>query len=151
MVNINKLNELTQALGNPAKKDGVQKGTDGFQNALNNAMETRESTSELTGTSGLGELVSTRPVIADPSGAVSGRTGDLLDLLDSYVQQLENSQVSLKALAPLIQQINDQAQQLQEESQGLGADHSELKTIADQTALAAQSEFMRFQRGDYLS
>lgn len=151
MVNINQLNELTQSLNPSTKTDNGKGDADAFQNALNKAMDTPGDTSESAAASGLGEISATRPILNDPSAAISGQTEKLLDLLDSYAGQLESSQVTLKQIAPMIQEINDAAGQLQQESQGLGSDHEELKNIADQTVMTARSEYIRFQRGDYLS
>jgi hypothetical protein len=101
---------------------------------------------------GLGEITSARtmPVPAQPE-LVSGSTEKLLELLDSYAGQLQNPDISLKHLAPVLETINQKADQLVTETLSLGPDHAGLKDIATQTAVAARVEYVKFQRGDYLS
>ena len=75
----------------------------------------------------------------------------LLGLLDDYSSKLENPGVSLKNIAPVLEKINQNADSLLKESMSLGSGNQELKNIATQTVIAARSEYVRFQRGDYLS
>jgi hypothetical protein len=54
-------------------------------------------------------------------------------------------------MAPVLETIHQRADQLVEETRTLGSDHAGLRDIATQTAVAAQTEYIKFQRGDYLS
>jgi hypothetical protein len=160
MVNINQINELTQSVGGTTAGASKTKKTDAFKNALSQALaqtekgdidETESSRMGTPTTSALGEIPSTGLRVQDQSAIVSGKTDTLLGLLDVYSNQLENPGVSLKSIAPILEQINQNADSLLKESTSLGTGNQELKDIATQTVIAARTEYVRFQRGDYLS
>ena len=156
MANINQINELTQSMGGAT---GVPKTgkTDAFKNALTQALNQAEqaneteSPGETTMAPALEEIASTGLCIQDQSSIVSGKTDKLLGLLDAYSSKLENPEVSLKSIAPILEQINQNADSLLKESVFLGTGDTKLKEIATQTVIAAQTEYVKFQRGDYLS
>ena len=104
-----------------------------------------------TQVSGLGEIAAPSFDLEDPSSIVTGKTDELLGLLDSYVSQLEDPNVSLKNIAPMLDKINANAGSLLEDTRFLGEADSGLKDIATQTVVAARTEYEKFQRGDYLS
>ncbi|MEH0021218.1 MAG: hypothetical protein V6Z89_16310 [Desulfobacter sp.] len=152
MVNINQINELIQSMGNPAQiKSKAGEGAEGFDSILNNALDSTESAEGETKSTALGEIASPAFNLEDPSSVVTGKTDELLDLLDTYASQLDNPGVSLKSIAPVLEEIKANAGSLLEQTQFLGAQDSGLKDIATQTAVAAQVEYEKFQRGDYLS
>ncbi|MCP4720270.1 MAG: hypothetical protein GY860_12500, partial [Desulfobacteraceae bacterium] len=99
----------------------------------------------------LEEIASTGLRIQNQSSIVSGKTDKLLGLLDAYSSKLENPEVSLKSIAPILEQINQNADSLLKESVFLGTGDTKLKEIATQTVIAAQTEYVKFQRGDYLA
>jgi hypothetical protein len=105
----------------------------------------------ITMATALGEIPSVGLKVQDQSSIVSGKTDMLLGLLDDYSSKLENPGVSLKNIAPVLEKINQNADSLLKESMSLGSGNQELKNIATQTVIAARSEYVRFQRGDYLS
>lgn len=153
MVNIHQINELTQSLQGTQAKDTKPGGGEAFKNALEQAIEESEFSEMKTNApvSGLEEVTPTQVVqIQQPSEIVSGSTDKLLGMLDDYASQLENSGVSLKQLAPVLEQINEDAEKLLSQTQSLGNANAELKNIATQAAVTAQAEYVKFQRGDYL-
>ena len=154
MVNIHQINELTQSFQGPQAKGAKPEGSDAFKNALSQALEETESPDMQTSaaTAGLGEITSTQAIqIQQPADIVSGSTDKLLGLLDTYASQLENPGVPLKQIAPVLEQINENAGNLLKQTQALGNADADLKDIATQTAMAARTEYVKFQRGDYLS
>ena len=161
MVNINHINELKQSMGVPAVGTPEAEKTGGFENALTQALgqadqvgqtdETEPPGMEKITAPALGEIPSTGLYLQDQSAIVSEKTETLLGLLDAYSNKLENSGVSLKSIAPILEQINQKADNLLTESVSLGAGNTNLKDIATQTVIAAQTEYQRFQRGDYVS
>ena len=156
MAGINHINDLTQSMGKAAKTPKADR-TGAFNNALTQALDKKTDktagSSEMgpTSASALGEIPSTGLRIQDPSAIVSGKTDKLLGLLDAYVRQLEDPAVSLKAIAPILEQINEKADTLLKETASLGPGNKGLKNIATQTVVAARTEYLRFQRGDYVS
>ena len=85
------------------------------------------------------------------SDIVSGQTDKLLGMLDSYSSQLVDPDISLKSIAPIVEEINHNAGNLLKETKNLTDSDISLKEIANQTVIAAQTEYFKFQRGDYLS
>ena len=164
MVDINPINELAQSLGRSTTGTSKNEKTGGFKNALTQALgqegktsktsqtdKTESSGMEATKAAVLGEIPSIGLRIQDQSSIVSGKTDMLLGLLDTYSNKLENPDISLKSIAPILEQINQNADSLLKESVSLGPGNQELKNIATQTVIAAQTEYLRFQRGDYVS
>ncbi|MCP3940340.1 MAG: hypothetical protein GY710_02525 [Desulfobacteraceae bacterium] len=155
MVNINQINKLTQSMDEVTANTPKTKKTDAFQNALTQAIiqtdETESSEMETTKAPALEELASTGLFIQDQPSIVSGKTDMLLGLLDTYSTKLENPEVSLKSIAPILERINQNADSLLKDSSSLGQENQALKDIATQTVIAARTEYEKFQRGDYLS
>jgi hypothetical protein len=86
-----------------------------------------------------------------PSAAdVVGQTDSLLGLLDSYANGLENPTTTMKDLATLVDRIKDGAQQLMASADRSTSAESDLKDIAKQAAVAANVEYIKFQRGDFI-
>lgn len=98
----------------------------------------------------LGEIASTRfnPVISSGPG-LDTQTDSLLSKLESYSQKLGNPDISLKEIEPLISDIKNQADELSK-SIAQSGENAGLKKIADETALSANLEYVKFMRGDYV-
>ena len=150
MAHINQINELTQPIGTQAKpKTGDQ--SNAFDSVLSNALDKAEPAEGETESVALGEISSPNFQLETPSSLITGKTNDLLELLETYANQLENPGVSLKNIAPVLDQINEKADSLLKDTRFLSEEDSGLKTIATQTVVTAQTEYLKFQRGDYLS
>ncbi len=124
-----------------------------FQQALSQVFETREGSpmSMTAAPEALEEIAPMHmPVIQEPSQVVNGKTNDLLDLLDNYAEQLKDTNISLKALSPVLEKINHSADGLLSAARTLGNEDSQLQQIANQTALTARNAYIQFQRGDLL-
>ena len=72
-------------------------------------------------------------------------------MLDAYSSKLIDPNIPLKNIAPVVEEINNNADSLLKETQNLTDSDINLKQIATQTIVTAQTEYLKFQRGDYIS
>lgn len=153
MVNIHHINDTTPSIKGPQDSPRKSGNKDAFTSALNRALDkTPPSDIQQNLPQGLGEIPSAQTIqIPTQSDLVSGSTEKLLELLDTLSAQLQDPGVSLKHMAPVLETIHNSADQLVKETRFLGSDHAGLRDIANQTAVTAQTEYIKFQRGDYLS
>lgn len=152
MTNINNISDIGQPFAVAGSKDTKKNRGSSFENALNQAIDKGQvSGMEGKATSGLNEIVSPARHIASPSETVTGRTDNLLKRLGSYSSKLEDPGVSLKSIAPILEEINSDAGKLLEETQQLTEADAGLKKIATQAVVTARTEYVKFQRGDYVS
>jgi hypothetical protein len=154
MTHINNINESGQSFGTAQIKTRKSQNTQAFENALSKALDAKEAPEMEPSTAaagGLKEITSMGPAIISRSDSVSGKTDKLLDMLDAYSLKLEDPAVSLKTIAPVLEQIKADAGTLEQEAETLTDEDSSLKRIAQKTIVTAQTEYLKFQRGDYLS
>lgn len=152
MANVNQINETAKPLTGPVKNTAkTAQGDRAFNALLNTAMEKADDSEGTAQVAGLQELDAPGFNLKTPSDIVTGKTDQLLERLDSYAAQLGDPDISLKSIAPVLEQMNAEAKSLIEETRYLAAQDDGLKNIATQTAAVAQTEYIRFQRGDYLS
>lgn len=151
MTNINSINETTPAFGTPTAKPSKPGETDSFGVALSKALDKpQEPEMEAKKANALLEIASKELNIINTSDIVSGKTDKLLDMLESYSSKLNDPAISLKSIAPALEEINNNAGNLLKETQFLTDADATLKKIATQTVVTAQKEYLKFQRGDYL-
>jgi hypothetical protein len=158
MTNTPNINETTQVFGATNTKNPVGNEpsngdkTNAFENALSKALNNSEASDmKPSANSALSEIASTGLNFINPSEVVSGKTNELLQMLESYSYKLEDPNISLKNIAPELEKILNNATNLQKEADALGKSEEDLKEIATQTIVTAQTEYLKFQRGDYLS
>ncbi len=152
MTHINKINESDHSFATVNAKGSKNKASDAFENAFNKALDkTQPPDIETKATTALGEIASRDLKFLTSSEIVSDKTETLLKLLDSYSTKLEDPNISLKQIAPILEEINNSAGNLLNATQQLTGDTEELGTIATRTITTAQTEYLKFQRGDYLS
>ncbi|MCP4113979.1 MAG: hypothetical protein GY737_01000 [Desulfobacteraceae bacterium] len=136
------------------KNDVTRNTTNGaFQQILGNALGTTGAPPMQTTPSAasLEEVPSTRcDVRIDPPPSLQNMTDELLDMLDIYSSRLEDPDASLKSLEPILHEIKASAGKLLEQTEKTPDTDAELKEIATQSAMMANNEFLKFQRGDYL-
>lgn len=150
MTQINNIN------GSPAVQTGQRSGTSAtgdFQGTLENALDKTSGNSAESGTiAALGEpqAINFSQGMPQPPTDVADQADNLLGLLESYADGLENPETSLKELSSLVDRIQEEAQQLMASADESTTAGSELKQIAEQTALTASMEYVKFQRGDYV-
>lgn len=152
MTKINQLNDTAQSISTPNSSATKPGQTDAFKNALAQAIDSKGAdTKKTNSTSGLGEIAPVELNISDQSDIVSGKTGKLLDMLEKYVSKLEDPNIPLKSMAPVLEKIKQDAGSLEKETLNLNDSDKSLKEIATTTIATAQTEYLKFQRGDYLS
>ena len=151
MSNVHHINESGPYFETNSSQAGKAKPSGKFENALSQALGPKEGKSEGVGpASGLTEITSAEPGLVNPSERVSGKTDQLLEKLDAYSNQLEDPSIPLKSIAPALEKIKDDAGSLEKELNALAPEDDSLKQIASQTVITAQTEYLKFQRGDYL-
>ena len=162
MNKIDQINEAAQSLPGLSTNGTKNKKTDAFENALSKALypaktdkieslRSESSKIEQTSTGALNEIISKNLNIINSSDIVSGQTDKLLGLLDAYSSQLVDPNISLKNIAPVVEEINNNAGSLLKETQNLTDSDINLKHIATHTIVTAQTEYLKFHRGDYIS
>ncbi len=152
MVNINQINELAKSLGGHAQvRQKSGETADAFGSVLSSALEKAEAAEEGTQAMGLEEISAPVFKLEPLASIVTGKTDKLLGMLETYAGQLENPEVSLRKIAPVLEEINSKADALLKDARFLGEDNSGLKDIATQTVVTARTEYLKFQRGDYLA
>ncbi|WP_041279312.1 hypothetical protein [Desulfobacula toluolica] len=152
MTNVNSIHESAQSLAALNPRISKSQKTGAFETAFDKALDrTKKPEMELESTNALKEIASKGLNIMTSSDIVSGKTDKLLEMLDSYSSKLDDQNVSLKNIAPVLEKIKDQAGNLLKETERLTDVDSNLKKIATRTIITAQTEYLKFQRGDYLS
>lgn len=113
--------------------------------------KTDNTESQVTTVQGLGEISSFGLRIEDDSiGAIEKNTDSLLTLLDQYAKELGDPGKSLKDIEPLVQGIKEGADVLEASVQNATQADSALKSLAKESAVLANVEYMKFMRGDYV-
>ena len=87
---------------------------------------------------------------SDPLTAIQGMTDELLEMLENYTNGLGNGIDTLKNLAPMLDKIKENADTLVEKLGNMEETDPDLKAIATQSAMLANTENRKFQRGDYI-
>ncbi len=151
MTHINNIQGITQLLDNQSTQVSKTSGqAQGFESLLNSALEKTQESEQGTQVSELGEIPALDFDIQTVSSIVTDKTDKLLNSLESYASQLDDTTVSLKDIEPALEELNADAASLLEETLSLGEDDQDLIEIATSTAVAAKTEYFKFQRGDYL-
>lgn len=152
MAHIDPTNKTDHAFAAVNTKPSKSNTPDTFETAFSKALDKTEGPDEAdTGPHALKEIASKELTIMNSSDSVSNRTDTLLGMLDSYSAKLEDPHISLKHMAPILEKIKEGAEKLLRETQQLTDADAPLKKIATQTIVTAQTEYLKFQRGDYLS
>ena len=152
MNKIDQIHETAQSLINSNIKGTKEKHTKAFENELSKALDkTKTEGPNMEPATALHEIISKDLNIINSSDIVSGQTNQLLDMLDAYTNKLIDPKVSLKSIAPVLEEISNNAESLLKETQNLTDSDMNLRQIARKTIIAAQTEYLKFQRGDYNS
>ncbi len=152
MNKIDQITEVAQSLSGSNIKSTKGKYTQAFENALSKAMyKPKTESSNMESANALHEISSKDLNLINLSDIVSGKTDQLLEMLDAYSNKLVDPKVSLKSIAPVLDEINSNADSLLKETQSLTNSDMNLRQIATHTIITAQTEYLKFQRGDYNS
>ncbi|MFH1138783.1 MAG: hypothetical protein V1816_22120 [Pseudomonadota bacterium] len=110
-----------------------------------------DGTSTVTNSTSASSLMETSAVAGILAAQASGpeaRVEQALSALDQYAQGLSDGNSTLKDLAPLVDKLQTEADRMKELSGSLPEGHG-LKGLADQVAILASVEAMKFNRGDF--
>lgn len=151
MTNINNIQSITQIIDSQSTKVSKTSGqAQGFESLLNSELEKTQESEKGIQTSELGEIPAPAFDIQTVSSIVTDKTDKLLTSLERYASKLDDTNVSLKDIEPVLEELNADAASLLEETLSLGKDDQNLIDIATSTAVTAKTEYLKFQRGDYL-
>ncbi|MDR0882448.1 MAG: hypothetical protein LBP55_07885 [Candidatus Adiutrix sp.] len=105
--------------------------------------------SGLLGNDPLVGLILANQSLAEKSAGPEQQVEKALDQMEKYAAALGDPDRSLRDIAPLAEDLQKSAGQLAEISQGL-LESNPLKGLANDTAVLATVEAMKFRRGDYV-
>lgn len=153
---INGYTPVTQSAA-PTKTEKSANG-DLFRQLLGEAVQSKSESIQESGsynesiaTGALSELSSTRDItLNSTTSEIENKTDELIEKLSLYSSQLENPAISLKEMDSLLQEINTSAGNLLQKTADSGDTDSDLMDIVRECAITAHSEYIKFQRGDYL-
>ena len=145
-----KINEELKPLQHQVQKTSTPVKDGAFKATFDNVLSGIKSTEQKSSVNSLSELSSVNYTkIQSIKNDLDIKTSDLLNKLDQYIQKLSNPDISLKEIEPLISNINKEAGELSIELSKTD-ENQELKDIAGKSALSANSEYIKFMRGDYI-
>lgn len=75
----------------------------------------------------------------------------VLDVLEEYAQALENPQITLKSIEPIVLRIQQELKGLDVRSMTHLGQRDELAELVNHIAVRASVETFKFQRGDYVA
>jgi hypothetical protein len=119
-----------------------------FDNVL--ARQMKASASGQTRASAETQEVTKNSGVTEKSGPdLVNRVDGLLDTMEEYAGALENGDVSLKAMTPLVQRMDHESKMV---ADLLGDDDSDdpVVVVAREAVTRAQTETIKFTRGDYV-
>ncbi|PIE62722.1 MAG: hypothetical protein CSA25_03820 [Desulfobacter postgatei] len=151
MTNINNIQSITQRVDSQSTKVSKTSGqAQGFESLLNCALGKTQESEQGFQASELGEIPALTFDIQTVSSIVTNKTDKLLSTLENYASKLYDTNITLKDIEPVLKELNEDAASLLEETLSLGKDDQDLIDIATSTAVTAKTEYLKFQRGDYL-
>lgn len=144
---IDKLGPVQQP--RPSDKGAGAADGDVFRKTFEQALAGVEVKKETPAASGLGEIPSFGfRVDASGDQALETGTDRLLTLLDDFASALSDPDRTLKDMDGLVRTIKQEADTLTEAAR-LRPSGDTLKSVAEESALLAQVEYVKFVRGDY--
>lgn len=148
---MDKLNPIADSINVQNKRNIKRAGDDLFQNSLDQAIKRQEGTAPQNAAARLSEpMAMTFHKIEAPAQTVVDQTDHLLDLLDDYTEKLGKPGTTLRDMAPLMDKLEVDANNLlQTAERNPDADES-LKQIVSEAALTVRMELIKFRRGDYI-
>ncbi len=150
---MNKINEISGLPSSlPAKKLNQSQTGDEFQKIFTKALE--PPAAEKGAAPPLNSLGEIRlPMvnrIEEVQGDLADQTSRLLDQLEAFAQALGDPSRSLKAMEPMATDLKKSAEALSQKAVGESAQSDRLQEIAQESAMTATLEYIKFYRGDYV-
>lgn len=149
---MSKITNVTDGAQIPKQQNIKNTDGQGFKKALDAALENGKTETAQPSKESVNSLREIQPSTVntiEPSPAgIFDKTNFLIDKLENYSKELENPGKSLKDLEPLIASIKNDAESLIEKA--TETQDKKLYKIATETAIKANTEFIKFNRGDYI-
>jgi len=140
--------------GYPEKTPKNERTTDAdFKNILKESVEnSTKNPSEIQPATLLDPVSAIRfnPLSTQDKNITVERVENLLNLLENYRQQLENPNVTLRTLEPVMNTIAKEKDQLSAVLDSM-PNEDRVKDILNQTLITASLEVFKFNRGDYIT
>ncbi len=148
---INKINPYLNITPDMEAQNQTKADPKIFRSELKKALESTE-TDALSKSYGksLNEIAASEQCLECQSIKIRNRASDLLNRLEVYVDQLTNPDISLKTIESELEQIKEHAGTLLKDAEASPFADPKLKSIVRQSAVTATTEYIKFQRGDYL-
>ena len=137
---------LTQNAWTDKSKSQGQKSV-GFEEALSKA-SAKTAVTDVAGGAALAGLSSLSGALAAAQAGPAGRIERGLEVLDKYGQALADPAVGLEQIAPMVDELEKWAGNLEQLGQGLADGHG-LKDVTRDTAVLMRVEAAKFRRGDF--
>jgi len=160
MSKINNIPEQIAAIRQKTAAGNAQKSGDAFSKTLMDVMSGTQSpeTSSETLSEAPPALLKTAGInpafmrLNDASSIsdVMNQTDNLLTRLDDYAKLLEDPSSTLKDMEPFIDSIKKDADALNADAEKKLPEGSGIKKLVREFTIAANAEYMRFKRGDYV-
>lgn len=164
MTKINNIPEQIAAIRQKAATGNTQKSGEAFSKALRDIMsgtQPPETPSEISpetqpeATAALLKTAGINPSFMRLNDAASisdvmNQTDQLLTRLDDYAKLLEDPASTLKDMEPVIDSIKKDADALNADAEKKLPEGSGIKKVVREFAIAANAEYFRFKRGDYI-
>lgn len=155
---MNKINNIPEQIAAIRQKTAVgnaQKSSDAFSKTLMDVMSGTQPPETSSEAPPLLKTTSINPSfmrLNDKSSIsdVMNQTDNLLTRLDDYAKLLEDPASTLKDMEPFIDSIKKDADALNADAEKKLPEGSGIKKIVREFAIAANAEYMRFKRGDYV-
>lgn len=153
MGNINQVNnDANQFIIKNKKPSTTDSNDHTFKQTFGKVLENMESSKiENVQPTGLEELSPQSFPLSDSSAIITDKTEKLLELLELYSSKLEDNAISLKDVDSVLKEITNDVQSLLEKVEKSPDADEKIKSIAKELAVFANTEQIKFQRGDYLS
>ncbi|MCK5541852.1 MAG: hypothetical protein KAI40_04100 [Desulfobacterales bacterium] len=153
MGNINQVNNDTHQFINKNKKpNAINPNDHTFKQTFGKVLENMEpSKMETVQPKSLEEIPTQSFILSDSSNSITDKTEYLLELLELYSSKLEDNSTSLKDVDSVLKEIISDAQSLLEKVKNSPDADEKIKNLAKEFAIFANTEQIKFQRGDYLS
>ncbi|MBF0528021.1 MAG: hypothetical protein HQK55_01870 [Deltaproteobacteria bacterium] len=119
------------------------------QNKISEQACQANQTGSLSGAAGLLETSPVGRMIAGSQISPQSQVNKALGVLDLYAQALADPNQNLKQISPLVNDLQNEAQNMDKLSQSLPEGHS-LKPLAENLAVTATVEAFKYNRGDYV-
>ncbi|OQY00673.1 MAG: hypothetical protein B6I26_07055 [Desulfobacteraceae bacterium 4572_130] len=148
---INKINQNIQNLTDKKIEIKENNQSNLFQQTLEKAgNKIKNSEIHNISSKSLKEIPSKSLGMYNSYSSIEIKTDKLLQMLEYYSTQIGDPKISLKRIEPVLEQIKTQAEKLIQKTKDLPDVNSDIKNIARECALMANTEYIKFQRGDYL-